>query len=285
MNTAAVDALADAQHRLLHALRVPSASRGAQNQQGMPAGLDLGHLQAQRGWLVYRANAQATARRTLAAAYPVITALLGDDTLARVAHDLWQKHPPARGDLALWGADLPQWLADCDDLSGLPYLTDVARTEWALHLAASAADAPVDTTSFVRLTQEDPSRLTLLLAPGTAVLHSRFPVVSIIDAHRPDGPDFATAAQRLRSGVAECALVWRQGLVPRLAACDAAAAALVAALLRGIGLLLALEEAAAMDEGIPFDFSLWLQHAVSTGLVVGVGSLESDPCAMPQALP
>lgn len=278
MNTGAVAALSGAQHRLLHALLMPSTTQELHLSQDLPTELDQMHPQAQRGWQAYRANAQATARNTLAVAFPVITALLGEDTLAQVARDLWQKHPPKQGDLARWGAALPTWLEECADLAALPYLADVARAEWALHRAASAADIAIDTASFVRLTQDDPDTLTLLLAPGTFVLCSRFPVVSIIAAHRPDGLDFTTVAQRLNDGVAECALVWRQGLAPRLAACAEPAAALVAALLRGTSLLQALEAAGARADVAPikespFDFSQWLQDAVATGLILGVQPL------------
>ena len=53
-------------------------------------------------------------------------------------------------------------------------LGDVARAEWALHRAASAADAEPDLPSFARLASEDPHGLTLSLSPGATVIGSRF---------------------------------------------------------------------------------------------------------------
>lgn len=287
MSAAAVSALANDQARLVHALLARPDAQNDPLAHGLPAGLDAAHPQARRGWLAYRANAQAQAHSALASAYPVIHALLGPETLTRVARDLWHRHPPVRGDLAQWGAALPVWLERCKDLEGLPYLSDVARTEWALHQAATARDATADLASFARLAHEDPAGIGLALAPGTAVVVSRFPVVSVIAAHRPDGPDLATAGRRLQAGVAETALIWRQGLAPRLAACHAPATRLVLALLGGSSLLQALE--VACDETAtdhpPFDFSAWLHDAVATGLVLGVRNAADAASVNPGARP
>jgi hypothetical protein len=95
-------------------------------------------------------------------------------------------------------------------------------------------------------------------------------LASLILAHRPGGPAFELVAHQLRQGVAETALVWRQGLAPRLTTCTPPEAALLAALLRGVDLLTALDATDAPACDPPFDFATWLHDAVSAGLVVGV---------------
>ena len=153
----------------------------------------------------------------------------------------------------------------------------MARAEWALHRAASAADAEPDLPSFARLASEDPHGLTLSLSPGATVIGSRFPVASLVTAHLFGDPCLAEAAQRLRDGIGELALVWRQGLRPRIAAIDLSAAALVQALQAGADLPGALDAACAADTEPPsFDFSAWLTAAVTDGLVIGVQRL-TDP--------
>jgi hypothetical protein len=159
----------------------------------------------------------------------------------------------------------------------VPYLGDVARAEWALHRAGSAADAEPDLPSFARLASENPQGLTLSLSPGATVIGSRFPVASLVTAHLFGDPSLAEAAQRLRDGIGEHALVWRQGLRPRIAAIDPSAAALVQALQAGADLPGALDAACAADTEPPsFDFSAWLTAAVTDGLVIGVQRL-TDP--------
>ncbi|WP_300654875.1 DNA-binding domain-containing protein [Hydrogenophaga sp.] len=227
---------------------------------------------ASRGLMAYQANGHALAERCLPAAYPVVAQLIGQDSVHALARDLWHRHPPVGGDLAQWGDALPAFLSDSDQLADVPYLADVARVEWALHRAASAPDADPDLPSFGRLSTEDPESLTLWLAPGTALIPSDWPVVSLVTAHTSGEPTLAEAGQRVRDRVGETALVWRQGWQPCVAACPANALGLLRALQRGAALTEALGEAPA-----DFDFSDWLTQAVHSGLVLGVADATPPP--------
>lgn len=220
---------------------------------------------ASRGLMAYRANGHALAERCLPAAYPVVAQLIGQDNIQALARDLWHSHPPHCGDLAQWGDALPAFLAGNEQLADVPYLADVAQVEWALHRAAGAVDADPDLSGFARLTSEDPETLTLRLAPGTALITSAWPVVSVITAHTSGEPTLAEAGRRLRDGLGETAVVWRSGWRPCVAVCPANALGPLRALLRGAALTEALGQAAA-----GFDFSDWLTQAVHRGLVTGV---------------
>lgn len=235
---------------------------------GMAAGWS-GHA---RGLSAYRANAQALAERCLRATYPVVIALIGDAHAAPLAARLWHTHPPQRGDLAHWGAGLPALLVTLDGLAGLPWLADVARVEWALHHAEGATDVPTDPDSFARLAHEDPSKLGLRLASGTALIASAWPVASLVLAHRQGTPDLATVGARLRRGERENALVWRPQWRPGLRACSDAEATLLQPLLRGANLPDALDAASATDPA--FDLGQWLPQAVQSGLVCGVTDIH-----------
>jgi hypothetical protein len=260
MNTLALQ-----QQALLDALfQRPGGSTAALARQTLDAMLTP---HAGRGLAAYRSNGHALAERSLHAAYPVIAELIGHENFDPLAREFRHSHPPERGDLAHWGDALPAFLQDNEQLSSLPYLADVARIEWALHQAAGAPDAPTDAASFARLANEDPQHLTLALAPGTAVFSSRWPVASLITAHRDGQPGLVEVGERLRDGLGESALVWRQGLRPCVARCPAPVAPLLGALLRGLPLPGALN-AIASDE--PFDLSTWLAEAVQQGLVIGV---------------
>jgi hypothetical protein len=229
-----------------------------------------------RGVSAYRANAQALAERCLRATHPVVIALIGEANAAPLAHRLWRTQPPQRGDMAQWGAGLPALLATVDGLADLPWLADVARVEWALHEAAGAADVPTDLSGFARLAQEDPTRLTLRLASGTAVIASAWPVASLVAAHAGDAPDLAGVGARIERGERENALVWRPRWRPELRACSDAEAALLQALQQGAHLPDALDAAAARDAA--FDLGPWLPQAVQSGLVCGV---DDAPLATP----
>jgi len=140
-----------------------------------------------------------------------------------------------------------------------------------LHRCASAANQSMDTASFALLMQHDPAQLQLRLAPGCAVLSSKWPVVSIINAHLDGKPALEEAGQRLRNHESEDALVWRCGMQPRLRQAPSGEAAFVAALLAGQPL------SAALDTAPTLDFNAWLPMAVQTQLLLGARLTPSNP--------
>lgn len=218
----------------------------------------------QRGFDVYKANAQELAQRVLQAAYPVLVALLGPESFTGLAHAFWYACPPQRGDMAQWGGDLPDFIARSSQLESEPYLPDVARAEWALHQAASMADADIDTPSFALMLSQDPAEIGLRLAPGTCVIVSRYPVASIVCAHTEGAPSLEEAGLRMQQGIAECALIWRRGYKPCVRQTLPGEADLLNVLLTGDSLAKALEEAPQLD------FNFWLAQAVNSGLLLAV---------------
>ena len=225
----------------------------------------------ERGLQAYTANAGAAAERALGAAFPTVAPLLGEVSFAALARAFWQARPPLRGDLAQWGAELPAFIADSEQLADEPYLADVARLDWAVHQAESAADAPAEPQGLERLADTDPSALRLQLRSGSALLASAFPVVTIRDAHRRIEPDrFEPVRAALTAGRGEAAWVWRQGWRVAVQALAPADAAFNAALLAGLSLGAALDASAA-----DFDFGAWLAAAVRQGWLAGVADAAS----------
>jgi hypothetical protein len=278
MNPPKPSSLMRQQQALLAALLAPQAQSLATTAD-LLGKLDPHDPLARRGLMAYRANGHSLAERSLSAAYPAIEMMLGSENFNALARDLWHRHPPTAGDLARWGATLPELIACAQTLSDAPYLADVARAEWALHRAATAADAAPDLASFAQLASGDATGLALTLAPGTELVHSRFPVATLVMSHRFGEPSLSEAAQKLRQGEAETALIWRERLRPRLALVAPPEAALLQATLAGQDLPGALEAALSLDHAQPpsFDFTHWLTQAVQQGLVVGIGTASTPP--------
>ncbi len=217
-----------------------------------------------RGLAAYRSNAFELAHRALGGAYPVVEQLLGEDNFSALSHALWLRHPPLRGDLAHWGGELPAHIESLPDLrEEEPFMADVARVEWLMHVAASARDATLDALSLGLLAEADPADFTLVLCPGTASLASPYPVVSIVSAHVTGQPTLQEAGRRLAAGLHETALVWRHGLAPMVRLALRGEAAFVAALQESRSLADSLEAAPELE------FDQWLTPAVQTGLLVG----------------
>jgi hypothetical protein len=227
----------------------------------------------ERGLLAYRANASESAARSLAATYPVIAQLLGEEVVAHLARDLWRAHPPDRGDLAQWGGALAEFFKAADALQDLvrahPFLPDVARLEWALHCAANAQDTSLDTVSLQLLAQRDPQCLQLELSAGCALIPSAFPLAAIVHLHDPRYADeHAAATGAVQAQVAQTALVWRRGLRPMFRSVDAAESALLQSVWQGSNFAQCVD--AALVVQAQFDLGAWLSASVQSGLVCAV---------------
>ena len=223
-----------------------------------------------RGLKAYQANGHMLAERALLAAYPVVAQIIGLESFADLARALWHDHPPRRGDLAQWGDALPLFLQSSSQLHDAPYLTDVARVEWSLHVAATAVDGVADPASLALLTTDDPAELTLVLSGGCAAIQSDWPVASILSAHREGTPSFAEVGQLLNEQLGQTVVVWRNGLRPCARLALPGEVDCLQALSTGRSLAQALDDAQALD------FSAWFPMAFQTGLVLAVSKRHTQ---------
>lgn len=211
-------------------------------------------VQRRRGLQAYQAHAGALAERALAAAYPTVAQLVGDESFATLARALWHEQPPQEGDIARWGDELPAFMAASAQLAAEPYLPDVARLDGAVHRAERAADDTAPAQGLQHLADTDPADLRLQLRAGWAVLASAHPVVSIHAAHRSQAVDrFDPVRAAFARGDGECAQVRRDGWAVRVQAIPAAQAGFEQAVLAGRSLQQALDAASP-----GFDVGAWL---------------------------
>lgn len=241
------------QQSLLVALWAPTHD-AALRQLGNDAGPENRFLW--RGLAAYRSHASGLAERALRAVYPVLARLLGEEDFCGLARWHWQMMPPASGDMARWGEALPVHLQELPELmADQPWLPDVARTEWALHCAATAADASQDPSTFALLASTEPAQLRLHFAPGLHTLSSVWPVVTLMHAGS-GGP--------MPGQPGETALVWRCGWRPAVREAQAGEAPFLQMLQQGQSL------AAALTAAPELDFATWLPPAVNDGLLLRV---------------
>lgn len=219
---------------------------------------------------VYRATSVANAVAALRLAFPVCAQITGDDffdALARVYRDT---HPSSDGDLNRYGAGFPVFLDGFEPVRALPYLPDVARLEWAVHEASTAADAePAGGRLFAGLDADALARARLRFVPGFALLASDWPVADIWLGHA----DGAAALGRIDLTAAQCAVVWREGWRVRMAALAPAACALWRALLARVPVAEAWAAACVTDPA--FDPGPAFAQALSAGWLQAI-DLEED---------
>jgi hypothetical protein len=133
---------------------------------------------------IYRNNYRGNLHDALTGAYPVIVQLVGDDFFRYLARSYIERHPSDSANLHHYGAGLACFLNDFGPARSLPYLPDMARLEWAGHVAYFAEDRTP--FSLENLAQIPPQRYAeLILHTACQLVRSAFPVAAIWQAHQP----------------------------------------------------------------------------------------------------
>jgi hypothetical protein len=229
-----------------------------------PAGDFLPHLAGEpslagRRLAIYRRAIAANRLGALRAAYPVVARLVGEGFFGEAARRFGQASPPVSADLNRYGAGFACFLSAYPPASGLPWLGDVARLEWAWHEAILAADAPgLDFEALARVPDEGQPRLRFRFHPSVSLVRTAWPVLAIWEANQPGRDGVAD-----REDGADDVLVWRESFDVRAMLLEPREADFVASLLQGAD----LEGAAACVPG--WDFAPALGRLAAHGMLAG----------------
>lgn len=146
----------------------------------LPLRLSAYGMPVERRLDVYRNNVHYSLREVLTAIFPVVAQLVGDAFFNAMASVFLQSQLPHQAGLIGFGATFPDFVDGFEPAQSLPYLSDVARFEWAWICAAKAKDAPV--LDPARLGDVAPDRigdLRFTLHPSCRLISSRFPIVTL----------------------------------------------------------------------------------------------------------
>jgi hypothetical protein len=136
---------------------------------------------------VYRNNFIVLNGDALADMYPVIKRLLGAQAFRILATAYVRDYPPMDRTLLLYGEHFPAFLAAIPDLSGLPYLADVASLEFAWTAAYHAEDAaPLEERQISALNPVELEHLRLKPHPSMRTICSSYPVYQIWSLNQSD---------------------------------------------------------------------------------------------------
>lgn len=228
-----------------------------------PAGLVSwnGSDPAQR-FAVYRNNVLASRIGALADTFPVIQSMVGDRFFQAMAAVYVQAHPPASPVLVDYGDGFAPFIAGFAPASGLPYLADLARLEWAYVQAFHAADADaLPLTELVPLLADEQrlAGVRFRLHPSVQVLRSPYAVHSLWAAHQADDP--GVVLQTISPDQPESAVVLRKGLMVEVVRVESGAAVFFEQVLNGVAL------AEAVSHGASFDLAGALQLLLGAGAI------------------
>jgi len=214
---------------------------------------------APKRFAVYRNNVIVSLVEALAATFPAVKALVGDDFFNEMARQFARRHPPRSPLLFEYGRDFPAFVAAYEPARSLPFLADIAALDRAWLDAYHAADAaPLDRTAVAMLEEDQLAAARFAAQPALRLVTSQFPLVTIWQAARENRqPQFAGDPQP------ETALVVRPDVEVQVFALSPAEGGFFSALAGEVPLGQAAESALAADP--QFDFPAALARVITSG--------------------
>jgi hypothetical protein len=172
-------------------------------------GIDPAGLTAERRIGVYRNHHRISLAAALAANFPTVAKVIGEEAFQVLAVSYVALDPPRDSRVAAYGSGFPAFLERDPRSQSLVYLGDVARLDWALNVADRADDAAGFAPEHLAGV-EDLAALRFKPHPSLTLLASPYPLLRIRDvaAGRAEGVSLDSGGVDLmvwrRAGEATC---------------------------------------------------------------------------------
>ncbi len=217
---------------------------------------------------VYHNNIAVSLRQALAAIYPLVEQLVGEEFFAHTARCYLRKYPSKSGNLHELGCHLPGFLDDFEAAGQLPYLPAVARMEWAWHQVFHARDADaIDRQALASIDDLAQQRLIFQISPALQLLQVDAPVLEIrqfalTQEIEPAVPEIDDAIRYL--------LIYRKELDITMQYLSVASWKLLQCCQRGFTLVAAMETVLAENPDFVLEqwLPLWFDETVVCGFTL-----------------
>ena len=174
-----------------------------------PSFLSGGVFSGERLLSIYRNNINSSLAAALSDTHPSVAALVGDEYFIELAKQYLREYPPRQPNLHAFGDCFDQFLVQHAVVAQLPYLSDIARLDWAWHCAFHATDAtPLEDEKIALVPVEEYARLRFQCVPSVVLIASDFPIYSIREFCR-DAQANPEASQFDMGDAGERVLVYR----------------------------------------------------------------------------
>ncbi|MEP9389836.1 DNA-binding domain-containing protein [Mesorhizobium sp. KR9-304] len=134
---------------------------------------------------IYQNNTRSTLTATLKTVFPVTVRLVDERFFGYAANEFIRTNPPNEPRLVRYGADFPAFLRTFKGLEDLPFVSEVARLEWAIAEALDEASLPA--VPIAALNGNAAETPELVLQPSLRLVISHWPVLAIWSAHQDGG--------------------------------------------------------------------------------------------------
>lgn len=141
---------------------------------------------------IYYNNVFSTHFRSLANKYPLVFSIVGHSTGRAMASAYIEASLPCTASLEDWGGGFISFIQRCEASAIWPYLGDVARYEWAKHIAYCAPEDPVltptDMPQLIAQDQEGPRFHFQESCQLMAFAHSLEPIIALCQSSQDPDP-------------------------------------------------------------------------------------------------
>lgn len=129
---------------------------------------------------VYHNNIIGSLSASLCATFPMIENLVGEEFLKEMSRAFVFKHPPQNAVLHHYGEGFSDFIKTYEPARGLPYLSDVARFEWAINHAYYAEDDfPLPADALAKISNDKLTETVLNLRASATLIKSNYPLIDL----------------------------------------------------------------------------------------------------------
>ncbi len=219
---------------------------------------------------IYKNNFRISLIDVLAKTYPVIRRLVGNDYFRQVTQAFICEEPPRTRSLHSYGEEFPEFLTKDVSAVNHPYLSDVARLEWACNLAYHAADARLFEFEHCRgIPAAAWPSARVHFSPSLQLVHSPFPIAQIWQENQPGEAEPSLIDLDASESFI---IVVRPNLEVRLHSHSSTEFQFIRLLKNGSCLELAFDRATANGES--FDLMPLLGSWISAGVIIDFSTVE-----------
>jgi hypothetical protein len=183
------------------------------------------------GLSVHAGGYPARIHDALLESFPAVAHFVGEAEFVRLASRFVSVSPPTGYNLNDAGAGFAAFLEADSASCRLDFLPDLARLEWrivvAFHAPRLPAADPSRLADLARTGEEDCAGGAIALQPGTGLVRSKWPILSLWQLRETPRSEMSLAVE----GRPERVLVWREGETVKLDLVDDDEASVIAGLL------------------------------------------------------
>lgn len=134
-----------------------------------------------QGLKLYQVNLFETAAKELKHKYPVLAGIIGSKQLEKMAIALLKLEQLTSGGWINWGKDLEEAIQKSKLLQSFPYIADLAKFEWLVHLAKKGSDSVDQLASLNQVLSRDTDSIEIEFIQSLSFMKSDFPIFEIWD--------------------------------------------------------------------------------------------------------